>query len=586
MLREHAPARDDDERAPQPAAPPPSASILRLQRSAGNRAVGQMIQRMAFIDVLGPLLETGDWVEAKKKARAKEILAEGEKDADKAAKKAGEEVEAAGRHEARIKAGQIVSVSGWVVMKKGLTEGEYSEVVKAFEAWKGDPKQKEKFLAGVPQDKLYLFTGEIARKPWSVERVPEEKALDARPNAAKAQQARKELIALQGKSKKAKARLTDGIVGLLVWGVAERRSADDVGGEGVIGIEHAVDAADTLVAMSTAAYVDTVLQLDVTGGSFAGWDQRRVESVLILKAVAARKSNYKKEEAAARKEVGGFADEIRGEDPDKLAELTSTRDIGGDTGLQQKFTMSCGPTSIQIVRGESDPIFALDISKTAKHTLDYKNKVGGEQEKLLGKDAAPRLVKDRWDAFMTAINGLTPPADDVPRWQALLAWLGGNPADVALRAEGQALAVALGFTAVELGEFKKYIKGLQTEPGLSVKDFQQRIKAAKLAGVTNDKYPLKQFDAGKKPVTDKDLEEMWNVLFRGRDILMGVFWTAGGGHYMVLADARGDPKKKGSEREFLLSDPWEGDSQWISGADLAAGKFGTAGTGYIDDIYY
>ena len=99
-----------------------------------------------------------------------------------------------------------------------------------------------------------------------------------------------------------------------------------------------------------------------------------MESALILKAVAARKSEYQKDEAAARKAVGGFAEDIRGEDTAKLTEQTSTRDIGGKTGLQQKFTMSCGPTSIQIVRGEADPVFALDISKTAKHTLDYKTR--------------------------------------------------------------------------------------------------------------------------------------------------------------------------------------------------------------------
>jgi hypothetical protein len=247
--------------------------------------------------------------------------------------------------------------------------------------------------------------------------------------------------------------------------------------------------------------------------------------------------------------------------------------------------MSCGPTSIQIVHGEADPIYALDISKTAKHDLNYQSTVGTEQEKLLGHDAAPRTLKPRWDAFVAAINGLTPPAGDVPKWQALLAWMGGNAFTATDLPGGKALANGLGFPDAELGEFKKYIKGLQTEPGLTVPEFQQRIQAAKLTKVTNVSYPLKQFTAANRP-KDKDLEEMWNDLFRGRDILIGVIWSAGGGHYMALTDARGDAKLPGSQREFLLSDPWEGDSQWITGANLAAGSFGTTGTGYIDDIYY
>jgi hypothetical protein len=590
--RERTPAPDEPERRSEPPPPNPGpASLLQLQRSAGNQAVQRMLapsrptlQRMAFIDVLGPLLETGDWTAAKKKARAKEILAES-KDLDpaKADEQAAAEVDAAAKHEAKIKSGQLITIDEWVVMKKGLTEGEYDEVVAAFEAWKGDAKAKETFIGSVPQEKLYLFTAGIAKKPGSTE--PLEKQLESSPNAARAEQARKELVALQGKSPKHKARLTDGIVALLAWGVAERRKAGDLGGEGIIGIEQAVDAAETLVLMSTAAYVDTVLKLDTTGGFLASWNERRVESVLILKAVAARKSRYKTEEEAARKEVGGFAGDVRGEDADKLAELTSLRDIGGGTGLQQKFTMSCGPTSIQIVRGESDPVYALDLSKTAKHTLDYKNKVGDEQEKLLGKDAAPRQVKDRWDAFQAALNGLTPAAADVPKWEALLQWVAGDPHHAALQAQGATLAGGLGFSADDLAAFRKYLPGLMTEPGLDVPEFQDRVKAAKLAGVTNDKYPLKQFTKSSRP-TDKDLEDLWNVLFRGRDVLFGVYWNAGGGHYMTLTDARGDAKQPGSKREFMLSDPWEGDSQWITGADLSAGSFGTAGSGWIDDIYY
>ena len=63
-------------------------------------------------------------------------------------------------------------------------------------------------------------------------------------------------------------------------------------------------------------------------------------------------------------------------------------------------------------------------------------------------------------------------------------------------------------------------------------------------------------------------------------------WTGGGGHYMTLTDVMGDPAKAVSQRKFLLSNPWDGSSEWISGDDLKKGNFGKAGSGYIDDIYY
>ena len=578
--------------APVALAPAPSvASILQLQRSAGNQAVQRMlaparptIQRMSAIDVLAEVVETGDWTEAKKRARSKEIRKKNKAIKPKTAdKQAAKEVDAADKSAEQIKAGSIITVADWVVMKKGLTQGEYEDVIKAFDKWTGDPAQKEDFLDKLPTGKLYLFNSLVASKPGAT--GPLKKQIVGTPNAARAEQARKELTALQKKSGKAKARLTDPIVALLVFGVAERRAAGDLGQEGIIGIEHALDAGEALIAMSTAAYLDTVLKLDLTGGWFPTWDERRVESALILKAVAARKSEYQKDEAAARKAVGGFAEDIRGEDTAKLTEQTSTRDIGGKTGLQQKFTMSCGPTSIQIVRGEADPVFALDVSKTAKHTLDYKNMVGDEQEKLLGHAAAPRLLKTRWDAFKAALSGLTIDPADLPKWQALLSWFGGGSPDATALAGGQALATGLGFPAAELADFRKYQTGLNTEPGLTVPEFQQRIQAAKLAGITNDSYPLKQFTAANRP-KESDLDEMWKILFRGQDILIGVIWSGGGGHYMTLTDVRGDPKAAASTRDFMLSDPWEGDSQWLTGANLAAGNFGTTGTGFIDDIYY
>src|SRR4029079_6636067 len=135
-------------------------------------------------------------------------------------------------------------------------------VIVAFNSWKGDPKDKEKFVSKVPAGKLRLFNTLGAQKP-DLTGDPLEKQVATSPNAARAQEANKELTALQKKGAKNAARLTDPIVAVLVWGVAERRSPGDLGTEGILGIEQAVNAGKALVSMSTAAYLDTVMQLDL-----------------------------------------------------------------------------------------------------------------------------------------------------------------------------------------------------------------------------------------------------------------------------------------------------------------------------------
>ena len=488
----------------------------------------------------------------------------------------------------QLKAGTLVSVKDWQRMREALSPSDYRSAVQAFENYSGDAKAKDDFLKALKPDELSIFTHLIASRPVEEGDADTlEERVESSANPERAKQALAELTKLREKDAASRARLTLGLVDLLVWGVAEARDeSSDVGGEGIIGIEHAVNAAEALLAMPLPAYLDVVINLSLTGGKAKSkeYEQRRVESVLILKAVAARKEAFKKNAKKAGEQIGDFADEIRGEDTEALIASTSTRDIGGDDGLQQKFTMSCGPTSIQIVMGEADPVFALEVSDEAKHDLDYDSDVGRMQAKLLGKAAAPRALEPRWKAFKAYLNGSTIPPADLPKWQSMFKWLGGRGHTPAKRDEGIALAEAAGFTRDELRAFKKYFVGLETEPGLQVGEFQTAVAQSKLSAVTNAKYPLHQFAKGA--VKDTDLEDIYKGLFRGRDILVGVIWNGGGGHYMVLTDVRGDAGDAVTVREFLLSDPWEGDSQWITGADLKAGKFGTTGSGYIDDIYY
>jgi len=397
------------------------------------------------------------------------------------------------------------------------------------------------------------------------------------------------LIALaELKVKKAndkKARLTQQLMELLVMGVAKPMNTDsDLGAEGIIGIHHANNAADALIGMEMLDYSDVVMKLNLTGGDNVKSD-KFVEKILILKAVGARKDKYISKDASAKSEVGDFAKDIRNMDADTLKEMTSLRDHGGGDGLQQKYTMSCGPTSIQIVYGESDPVFALDVSKKAKHTLDYNNDVGDQQAKWLDKSSMiPRKVMDKWNSFKGYVNGLVIPPGDVPKWQALLAYIQGDPFDAGLKAQGEALAGVGGYTATDIQNFNTHFPFSQ--PGMTVPDYQKALTDSDVDDVTGSTHTLHQFNKTSNPVKDSDLDDVWKELFRGRDVPVGVFWSGGGGHYMVFTQAKGDPPTGGGSREFLLSDPWEGTSEWLSNDDVKNGNFGTFGSGYIDDIYW
>jgi hypothetical protein len=485
-------------------------------------------------------------------------------------------------HLQKLKGGSMITVDEWLFLKQWLPKKEYKMAVKEFDSFKGDPAAKEQFLKNVPQDKFHIFTDLIPKQEVKPGDKPLKEQIKSSANPKRAQQALTELKAKQAKDAKSKSRLTNAIIELLVWGVAKPRDATtDLGREGLIGIHHAVNAADALIAMKLPLYLDIVLKLALTGSDDAKSD-RQVESVLILKAVAARKAKYLADDAKAKQDIGKFAEEIRGKDAEKLKKAASTRDIGGGTGLQQKFTMTCAPTSIQIVRGEADPIYAMDISAEGKHDLNYKSSVATEQKTLLGKKVVPRLVWDAWKRFKAQINGLSlSDLATVLRWQALLLYIEGKPSIEEFKNQGIALANAKGFSTNMLNEFRKYYPFPQ--PGLSFAEVDQLIQN-NLPGVTGSTLTMERFDNGTNRIDQADLDRLWKALFRGRDIPMVVIWSGGGGHAMVFTDCQGQPPKGGASRKFLLSDPWEGTSEWLTSQQVINGTFGSFGSGYVASL--
>ncbi len=413
-------------------------------------------------------------------------------------------------------------------------------------------------------------------------------------NPLRAKRALQKLNALRAGDKHVPKRLNRPIIKLLVWGVATAMNSSDEGKEGIIGIHHAENAAKALIHMPRSAYAQIVTQLVMSGDPKNAKSSAHVESILILKAVAARRHEFTHgKESDAGKEVSDFAEEIRGKDAEQLKEDTSTSAHGGGDGLQQKFTMSCGPTSIQIVHGESDPVFALKVSKDNKHNLNYKTSTGEQQKDYLNQKHLPRLVEAAWKQYGTKIQARAKshPAD-LPKLIALDNWIKGAAHDASKLAGGKAWAHSAGFSDDILGEFKKYYPF--PEPGWQNSDFQNKANA-EVKHPANAKFderaipPKWKSIAGKmRPISTmkkRDTNRLYRALFDGRDIPMGIMWYDGGGHFMVFTDCKTKTSGGKKVRYFLLSDPWEGKSAWISEENVLKGDVSPFGKGAIDSIY-
>lgn len=440
---------------------------------------------------------------------------------------------------------------------------------------------------------------------WIPEATPPAEKLMSFDNPMQAAQARTELCGLQLTD--VSARLTDGIIELLVFGVGHRKRAQAaktrqaLDTEGIIGIEQAIRAARALMLMPKEKYLSIVSQLVMAGGTpqqASATADPRIESVLLLKAVAARLDQLTgKAPAAADKaeqDVSKFGDEIRGQDAEQLQSNTSVRDHGNTDGLMQKFTMTCGPTSIQLVHGEADPINALQVSKDSKHDLNYRSGVAKEQASYLNKDVVPRSVEDDYHKFNSAFISIG--QADLNKAIALQQWIAGLNANPQLVEEGQVLANRLGFPLGRLLEFKSYYPYLSggPAPGWTNSEFAQKANA-ELSSVTGGQFneraiPLTyQAVAGKmSPVsqlTPADVDALWRQLFRGIDVPMGIMWTGGGGHFMVFTNCQDTGTTAAPVRSFLLSDPASGKSAWISEANLIQGNLSPFGSGAIDSLY-
>jgi hypothetical protein len=100
------------------------------------------------------------------------------------------------------------------------------------------------------------------------------------------------------------------------------------------------------------------IMLDMSGGTLAAYTRiienasNGTEREWIHKALAAGRSVA---------DIATFANRIRGQSNDWMRDHLQLSNSTGGRGMQQQWNDSCGPTTAQTVRGQLDPIYALQV---------------------------------------------------------------------------------------------------------------------------------------------------------------------------------------------------------------------------------
>lgn len=322
-------------------------------------------------------------------------------------------------------------------------------------------------------------------------------------------------------------RITPEIERQLVMGVGAARVegayAGTKGGTGVMGYDDADRAARTLFNMPESEYkvIAGALQNAGQGGGPKG--SAETEQALILKAVAARQSqfndpNWAKANAGKPDvhmsptwEISHYADAIRGKDRSDLVEKSTVQDLSspeGSNALQQRFNDSCAPTSAQITEAESDPVTALKMHTEGIHSTSSKGDIGWAQKITLNND-----------------GGLAVPRDPKER-------------DPHGPVKGQ---------------------------GLYPNQYAQALNQI-ASPVTNRVYHPEMVDDSAKARTAM-LDKIEPLLRDRVEVPIGVFWDNGGGHALTITQMAGDKPN----RQYLITDPWNGKTGWVLESDIVKG---------------
>jgi hypothetical protein len=319
-------------------------------------------------------------------------------------------------------------------------------------------------------------------------------------------------------------RISPDVARALVMGVGTSATDSAVGHKGVIGRAQANQAADALVNMLPADFVAVQSALRKAGQTDWSGASPDTERALILKGVAARKTQFPQTTPENLAKYGvhpsptgtavtDFASKIHGQHRAFMVSNTEVMGLNNPSqSLEQRWNDSCGPTTVEMTEADSDPAYAYGLNSTE---LAHSTKPG-----LVSMDQALTLMFNS-----------------------------GVPKPRGTAGKGMALQNALNVMA---------------------------------SPVTNRNYSTQ--DVGSTPASrTAALNQMEKLLDQGVDVPIRVQWpAAGGGHFQLCSDVQGTAPN----RQFLISDPWNGESGWINESSIVNGNTNFfAGNGTLSHIY-
>jgi hypothetical protein len=249
----------------------------------------------------------------------------------------------------------------------------------------------------------------------------------------------------------------------------------------------------------------------------------------------------------------------------------------GDTetdndGLYQRFTASCGPTTIEILLCEDDPVRAFAVHDAGLHSPSGTDLAGKFQAEVLEKYGGVAITRHSEHTFArvkTEIaklrrsggaegKDLDALRDYMTRKGELTA--GARRAIEAIRAKAGGFPEDADLEEIRKAHFPKKDEGLGFEEfGKALADY--------LTPVTGRTYvqtfPLDGFGRGKAAL---HLDAVERALKRGIDVPFGISEPP---HWMLLTAVAG----KKPDRRFLVTDPDGGRTDWVAEKDFVSGKF-------------
>ncbi|MDP7038641.1 MAG: hypothetical protein QGI45_05745, partial [Myxococcota bacterium] len=240
-------------------------------------------------------------------------------------------------------------------------------------------------------------------------------------------------------------------------------------------------------------------------------------------------------------------------------------------GLFQRFTASCGPTVIQMMLAEADPLSAFAIHRSGIQSSSDQDAVADFQKDLLERFEGIAVGREQASIrsrLKNALGRLRRYGHITPtQSKAVLAYCEGGQK---LHAAGK---MALRTLRRDYAGFPSKVQinvlrggSASRDAGMTTAGFIKALNET-MGPLTGATYamtvPPNGFARGE---ARHHIDAVARALRSGHDVPFGMQEPA---HWLLLSAVKG----RGARRQFLVSDPDAGRTAWIKEADLLSGHF-------------